>query len=756
MENSQENHIPAAVLFGTAAVEEHTEVLEPAHPAQVSRRRGRPPGSKTRVAHNHVTADEFAWLRATAQGLDLSVTANLYLLWPGRPPERQTLEVLHAQLLRRIEAGARGIDDQTTARAMVRELLDWQTLPSTEACSTPPTDVHQALPPASTPPPAIPSLEEFAARFDPDFFSEAELIERYAEEFGDTTPEPSPKQRELGLGESAPATEPELLNPVALAFGERVKRRLNAIDWLSERLGVVPGRLDPLEQWLKLNAEQRMAFHKAGVLTLGDFVDWMALRGPRWHDDIPRFGKGRAEALRLWLARWDVRPRQGLALPLAVSRNPSCQLTEKIQAPYAHSPLTRANWPAHLRGEFGYLRSNAPNSFRAPDDPDAVEKWFELIQQKSPQTQRAYRRAIELLVRWAQEIRNQPLSSMSTKDLLAFKAFLRNPPDHWVQDPKKPRNAQGTDKRPLRGPLSDKSLEQTLVVVRLMYASWASKGYISSDPAKEITVGKRRDSQMDVMRFFSEQQQEVIARTYTERKDGPGKRRLLAIIRLAETAGLRRNEISAATWDRMRPIRINGRDTDQWSLLVRGKGQKERSVPISAGAYEALLAHREDRLSMMGKEKGKCLTPPIDPAQMPLIGVLDERWIETLDKRLGALQAMLPANYKIMDEDGDIKLTVNRNGALSGSTIYAIIKKFFLECSINAGESLSDPHTTFKKASTHWLRHTFAHAALRASGKDLTTVQALMGHASITTTALYTKADMESRTLAVNAIKPSI
>ena len=37
--------------------------LEPAQRVKPARRRGRPPGSQTRIAHNNATADEFAMLR---------------------------------------------------------------------------------------------------------------------------------------------------------------------------------------------------------------------------------------------------------------------------------------------------------------------------------------------------------------------------------------------------------------------------------------------------------------------------------------------------------------------------------------------------------------------------------------------------------------------------------------------------------------------------------------------------------------------
>ncbi|MCY1377444.1 Tyrosine recombinase XerC [compost metagenome] len=50
------------------------------------------------------------------------------------------------------------------------------------------------------------------------------------------------------------------------------------------------------------------------------------------------------------------------------------------------------------------------------------------------------------------------------------------------------------------------------------------------------------------------------------------------------------------------------------------------------------------------------------------------------------------------------------------------------------------------------MRHTFAHAVLRATGGDLPVTQQLLGHASIATTGIYVKADMSQRLKAVMAL----
>ncbi|WP_235038280.1 hypothetical protein, partial [Microbacterium sp. 18062] len=75
-----------ASIYRTAAADEQHQPLEPPLPLPPARRRGRPPGAKTRAAHDHITADEFAVLRAVAQGIDVAVACRQYLLSPGRVP----------------------------------------------------------------------------------------------------------------------------------------------------------------------------------------------------------------------------------------------------------------------------------------------------------------------------------------------------------------------------------------------------------------------------------------------------------------------------------------------------------------------------------------------------------------------------------------------------------------------------------------------------------------------------------------------
>ncbi|MBL3608112.1 tyrosine recombinase [Rhodovulum sulfidophilum] len=124
---------------------------------------------------------------------------------------------------------------------------------------------------------------------------------------------------------------------------------------------------------------------------------------------------------------------------------------------------------------------------------------------------------------------------------------------------------------------------------------------------------------------------------------------------------------------------------DPRMLLVRGKGGKERMVPLTPGARAALTA-----------------------------------WLAERDAAEEAAEARgLPASRYLFPGRG-------RDGHLTRHRFYVLIKEFAL-----AGEL--DP----ARVTPHTLRHAFA-THLLAGGADLRAIQTLLGHADVATTEIYT------------------
>jgi len=793
--------------FSTVVIDEEPQVApesgKPSKASKPKRRRGRPPGAKTQVAHEHVTADEFAVLRAVAQGMDIAAAARQFLRWSGRAPERPDLLQIYSELLSRIEAGAQAFLDPKLARRMVRDLLNHQTVVpevttaleagTTEVHSSTQVDGDTALPMTPPPPlnlprkPSRPTLEEFSAQFDEDMYSEAELIELYEEAYSDehdaSSSEAVPQALvELDIeqllnvepvskashdsGVAAGETANQVVFAEALAaksLSQRVEIQLAAIKWLEERLGKRPARNHQVSQWIKLDSAQRQALREVGVVSLGDLVDWMSLQGERWVKKLPGYGVSRGRSLVQWLSRWPIEPREGLKpLPFlegsptpSTGRALSAVAGTEIGAGGRLAPLLAMDWPVSLNGASGEFRSPSANSLSAHNDQEAVHAWFRLLKDKSPHTQAAYRRAIERLILWAVHERGLALSSLTELDMQDFKEFLCHPPSHWVQEPKADRGRGARTWRPLKGPLNQVSLNVTFAAVSAMYAHWMESRYTTLNPARKL-IGKRTDElSMDVRRSFTDQDREVIARTFDKMPDTPAKRRLRAILLLLEMGGLRREEACKATWGQVQPVRIDGRLTNDMCIEVVGKGNRQRFVPLHDDVVEALREHMKDRKALM--EQRKMLQfKTIPDNEQPLLGVLDDRWILAHDKQLEKRRASDAPDILPMDARGVPKFTVNKNGALSVQSIYQILKDFFSDCSEMAGESVTDKRGTFRRASTHWLRHTFAHHLLKETDRDLALVQTVLGHKSITTTAIYVKADLEERVKGVKKLRGSV
>ncbi|RYE39750.1 MAG: hypothetical protein EOP24_43335 [Hyphomicrobiales bacterium] len=776
------------------------------------RKRGRPPGSRTRIAHEHVSSDEFALLRAVAQGVDLSVASRQYLHWPGRMPERAGLERYYMELLGRIKAAAESLPDAPQALAMLGVLRSGQILQLEAATShSAPEVIREVLPEAVRASPIggrnagqetalsarplpesvapLPSLEDFAAQFDEDMYSQAELEVLYAEAYpsseddiGGVAGDPVVDDTELQAGLDLSGVPEVVIAPwerlrPAGSSAERIAEQLQAIDWLDSRLGMRPDRNHRVEQWVRFSDAQRQALQDVGVVTLGNLIDWMSLRGHKWVEDLPGYGRKRGESLLTWLQRSALVPGAGLpAMPsVALSMPEASEL----------QPLKEFRWPTALNGRDGKFRTPLANTMDVDNDPEAIAAWFDVIGAKSPHTQEAYQRAIERLVLWAIVERRKALSSLDERDMAAFKQFLIHPPAHWVQEPKKKGLRQAPGWRPLRGPLNNQSLLVTFSAVSSMFSHWRASSYTYVNAAEKLKGKRSEELEMDVFRSFTKADLQVIGNTFADLPEGPAKRRLRAILLILENGGLRRAELASAYWSDLKSDRVDGERTSERVLHVKGKGKRERKVPLNAKVLQALEEHRADRIRLMQERDSKRekagMFSQVKLEEMPLIGVLDDKWLfgkdrvakeEAMARTKASATAIRPTmevatvspigrwQQVTTSSTSPVVYQSIRKGALSGKMIYQLLKEFFEQCSVVAGEDPRDTDAPFKRASTHWMRHTFAHKMLAIQtmepAKLLPLVQALMGHKSINTTAIYLKADMSDRIRAVDQLKGSV
>lgn len=227
--------------------------------------------------------------------------------------------------------------------------------------------------------------------------------------------------------------------------------------------------------------------------------------------------------------------------------------------------------------------------------------------------------------------------------------------------------------------LAAASVARRLSAIRQLHRFLYTEGLRGDDPAA-VLEGPRRGRPLPKIMTVDEVTRLLAAAHDTAKehdgtKEGVARQlralRLVCLLELLYASGLRISELIAL------PASAARSKSD--AIIVRGKGNKERLVPIGAAARRAMKAYLDAR--------GKA-----EPA-----GV--QRWL-----------------FPSFGESGHV-------------TRQHVARELKM-LAIGAGIPPS-------KISPHVLRHAFA-SHLLANGADLRVVQALLGHADISTTQIYT------------------
>jgi len=292
------------------------------------------------------------------------------------------------------------------------------------------------------------------------------------------------------------------------------------------------------------------------------------------------------------------------------------------------------------------------------DSPEVAEFLTHLEKERdvSPHTLTAYRRDLEEFVGFLGKYYGIGEWSWQGVDRLAIRGFL----------------AHLTRKK-----LNKRSIARSLSAVRSLYKYLHRSEQVDVNPARGVNSPKQ-DKYLPG--YLDRAQIELLFQS-AELKAREGKFsdvRNAAILELFYSTGMRLSELRG----------INRMDIDLLSqqVKVRGKGRKERIIPIGDHAQLALRNYESKR---------------------------DE-----------LLRGMRQAG------DRTAFFLSNRGKRISTRAIQNAVKGFLEKFDESAG------------LSTHSLRHTFATHLLDA-GADLRAVQELLGHASISTTQIYTHTSVE-------------
>ncbi len=290
----------------------------------------------------------------------------------------------------------------------------------------------------------------------------------------------------------------------------------------------------------------------------------------------------------------------------------------------------------------------------------------------------------EFLIHLAKERDLSPNTiSAYTRDLRDFSSYLASTKGaaSWDWNELGRAEMRGFLAHCTRRGLAKRSIARALSAVRSFYRWMHRDERVDVNPAR--AVGSPRLPRT-LPAYLDKQQADTLLQHATTRAQSGDfdDVRNLAMLELFYSSGLRLSEL--------RGIDLPDLDLVSQQVKVRGKGRKERIVPIGDHAQRALrnyLTVRDRQLAQIGGTKGGRLAR------------------------------------------GAVFLS-NRGTRLSARGIQHAVVNLLNTVSEGAG------------LSTHSLRHTFATHMVDA-GADLRAVQELLGHASISTTQIYTHTSVD-------------
>lgn len=217
---------------------------------------------------------------------------------------------------------------------------------------------------------------------------------------------------------------------------------------------------------------------------------------------------------------------------------------------------------------------------------------------------------------------------------------------------------------------SDSTLSRRLSTLKQFYKYLVEEGLLDRSPCDNISTFKTTKK---IPSFLSEEEVlRILSCASTVGKNIVERARNKALIEILYASGMRVSELVS-----LKKSLFNGSPE---LILIKGKGNKERLVPISKAALVAVKKY----LALMKKSNSK----------------------------LNNSDFLFPSKSK--------------KGYLNREKFFLIIKELALSAGLNT-----------KYVSPHKIRHAFA-SHLLSNGADLRIIQTLLGHKNLSTTEIYT------------------
>lgn len=609
---------------------------------------------------------------------------------------------------------------------------------------------------------ATPSLDQYRETRDPyEIYSEDDLIGLFKEDYG--------------------ASSARLERRAARNDRLRSRQR-TALNQLEELVAADPKLTDRIDGWIDPHLAKRL--QDAGMTTLSDLIGAINTGGYRWYVKIPKIGEKAAAQIVRWLRLPDVANALGVSLNVRALVKPRDLPSRLLPATPLRTdivPLESFLMPSDLDGSHGANRGERC-LLSARDDLQAIHAWLGNCK-PGGHTLRSYRKEAERFLLWSILEKRKPMSSLTVEDCRDYRDFLwhlgstvevaidapalpssasapgkdprasasyarpktvtvleeerwhtrfRLPQSRWIGKRGTPRHSDQW--RPFEGRLSPSSQSVALVTIQSMLEWLTRQQYLHGNPMAGVSRLTERAEAINVSRALSRAEWNAVRHHLdTLKRDDdtdPACRmrndryqRLRFILALAYCTGMRLSELAALRREQIKSFTRLEDGVTCWMAEITGKGDKKRQVQLNRSVLAEMNAYfvRRGYTSFAAA-----------PPDAPVIAALP---------RYDAHKRPTPGTL-----DDPIKPI----------RLYKLLKEFFANAagSVDAA-AFPDMPARLERASTHWLRHTYATHALEG-GMSLEVVRDLLGHASLDTTSIYVNAERDRSSREAEEFGPSI
>lgn len=361
-------------------------------------------------------------------------------------------------------------------------------------------------------------------------------------------------------------------------------------------------------------------------------------------------------------------------------------------------PFESIEAPIAFDGSQGSNRCDIKHcQISANTDWQAIQCWLNEFYD-SPQTLRNYRKEAERLLLWSINQRQKALSDLSREDFQQYQEFLANPqPSNIWCGPRAERTSLKW--RPFKGPLSENSQRQALIIINALFSYLVDAGYLAGNPLSLIRRRNRKlqpqaNKAISQQRYLDQKTWQLLKDHLANQPQETPKQknhyqRNRFLFHLLYLMAPRVSEVSNHSMNSFRLYR------GQWWWFVLGKGEKQGKVPVSDEMLAALMQYREH----------------LDLSPLP-------------------------------EEDDTTPLLRSISGGkgISANMVYRQVKTVVKEAADNIQIENPIQASILSKASTHWFRHTSVTHGDDA-GIELKYLTRSARHEKIETTAIYQHAE---------------